>query len=517
MKINIGTKLIGSFFIVAVISVVIALTGVFGMKKIMRDMDTITNTSWPAADAVMEMKIAFLNKSHAHSSILEGQLEEAKTLWDDADKKFTHELARLEKIGILPKNEIENITNLNLTLNSTFDGMVSSYKKYTTLYEGSEVIKDFKNMLNSAEMQRFDDVVENLSPIFSKAEDAITKEMENTVSNTYQHANNEKSFLLFLLITGFILGMSIGVFITTDIKGALYKLMNAANSVGKGDFSQKLKLERQDEVGILADTFNIMVNNLRGMIVKTQDAVNKITSSGSEILSATQQQVSGAREQSSAVSETTSAAKELSMTSEQVGESIKKVAQAAGHAMNGMKTIKDALGKTNKLISSLGEKSEKIGKITELIDDVADQTNLLAVNASIEAARAGEQGRGFSVVADEIRKLADSSAKSTKDITSLVEIIQHEISNSVMAMEQSVLSVEEEVRLAEETAERSKEIAMSASQQITGAKQIAEAMANIDETMKQIAIGAQQSQTATTQLTDLANELKGTIRGFKIA
>ncbi len=245
------------------------------------------------------------------------------------------------------------------------------------------------------------------------------------------------------------------------------------------------------------------------------NSVQQITSASAEIVAASQEQSSGAREQSSAVAETTSAAKELSTTSEQVGESIRKVSEVAAHALAGMAKIKESLGRTNQMVSSLGEKSQKIGKITDMIDDVADQTNLLAVNASIEAARAGDQGRGFTVVADEIRKLSDSTAKSTKEISSLIELIQHEMTNSVMAMEGNLKSVDDEARLAQQTAERSKEIAMSANQQIAGSKQISEAMMNIDEAMKQIVLGAQQTQQAvkdlnklTEGLNHLANQLK---------
>jgi methyl-accepting chemotaxis protein len=259
-------------------------------------------------------------------------------------------------------------------------------------------------------------------------------------------------------------------------------------------------------IGLLTTVFTFI--SLRKVINKLASATNQITSSGNEILAAAQEQASGAREQSSAVAETTSAAKELAATSEQVGESIRHVSQAATHALAGMAKIKDAISKTSTMITSLGEKSQQIGKITELIDDVADQTNLLAVNASIEAARAGEQGRGFTVVADEIRKLADSSAKSTKDITLLIELIQHEMTNSIMSMETSVNSIDDEARLAQQTAESAKEITMNVTQQITGSKQIADAMTNIDEAMKQIAAGAQQSQVAVKQLTDLAAQLK---------
>ncbi len=321
--------------------------------------------------------------------------------------------------------------------------------------------------------------------------------------------------LLVLLLTGGIVGVIAWV-IAGNIANPITKLAGVAEEVSRGDLTGSIEVSGNDEIGQLAASFRDMVAGLRAILAKVQESTGKITSASSEILAASQEQASAAREQSSAVAETTSAAKELSTTSESVGESIKKVAQVAAHAMAGMSKIKESIDKTNGMLNSLGEKSQKIGKITELIDDVADQTNLLAVNASIEAARAGEQGRGFTVVADEIRKLADSTAKSTKDITALIELIQHEMSNAIMSMETSIQNVEEEARLAQQTTEKSKEIAMSTHQQISGAKQIAEAMMNIDETMKQVAAGAQQSQASVKMLTALADELKAAASKFKL-
>lgn len=329
-------------------------------------------------------------------------------------------------------------------------------------------------------------------------------------------------YRMMLIVTVLILVSSLFVIavssvISKRISDPVMKLSDAAGRVSSGDLTVAVEAKGEDEIGQLARSFNSMVGNLSMLVSSINKSVGQITSASSEILAATQQQAAGAREQSAAVSETTAASKELSKSAEQVGDSIKRVLEVATHALAGMAKIKGAIGKTGQIITSLNEKSQKIGKITEVIDDVADQTNLLAVNAAIEAARAGEQGRGFTVVADEIRKLADSTAKSTKDITALIEVIQHEMSNAIMSMETSVVSVDEEAKLSQESAERSEEIAMSATQQISGSRQIAEAMSNVDEAMKQIAVSAQQSQVALKQLSELSKDLRGATEKFKVA
>ncbi len=324
-----------------------------------------------------------------------------------------------------------------------------------------------------------------------------------------------KAGLMQALILLAVIG-AIFLLLNRLIVNPLDSLAAVVNLVANANLTKEVKVESNDEIGALAASFNDMTAGLRTIIKKVQDATHQMTISSQEILTASQEQASTAFQQSSAVTETAAAAKELSTTSESVGESIKKVAQVAAHALAGMTKIKEAIDKTNGMLNSLGEKSQRIGKITDLIDDVADQTNLLAVNASIEAARAGEQGRGFTVVADEIRKLSDSTAKSTKDITALIELIQHEMSNAIMSMEQSILSVDEEAGLAQQTTERAREIQMSSNQQISGFKQISDAMMGIDKAMKQISAGDHQSQVSVTQLRALAGELKQLASNFEL-
>lgn len=322
-------------------------------------------------------------------------------------------------------------------------------------------------------------------------------------------------FAIIAVIAGALIAL-LAFMAARSLSRPINELATVTLGVAQGDLTATVTVSGEDEVGILASSFGSMLKDLRHIVGKIQEATTQITSSSSEILAASQQQAASAREQASAVTETTSAATELSKGAEHIGESSKHVSLTSAHALAGMAKIREAIGKTGERLTSLSEKSQQIGKITGLINDIADQTNLLAVNAAIEAARAGEHGRGFSVVADEIRKLADSTGKSTKDITALVEIIQHDMSNAIISMEQSVGSVNEEARLTQESAESAKEIAMSATQQVLGTKQISEAMININTAMKEIAIGAQQAQVAAQQLATLSVDLRSMSERFKV-
>lgn len=308
----------------------------------------------------------------------------------------------------------------------------------------------------------------------------------------------------------------IGVLISTRLSKPIILLSEVSNKVSKGDLTENITITSNDEVGELSDSFNSMVSGLSETIRKIQKAVHSITTASQQILSGAQEHSANVREQSAAVNETSAAASELTASAEQVGSNIREVARSANHVLVGMAKIKDAIEETSLILSSLNEKSQKIGEITELIDNVAERTNLLAVNAAIEAVRAGEQGKGFTVVADQIQRLADSTAQSTKDIKSVIELIQHEMSNAILSMEKSTISVNEEIELTQSTDEKAKEIALSVNQQISGTKQIAEAMSNINDAMKQVTVAIQQTQDAAGALAAEGHELKSFSEKFKI-
>lgn len=265
----------------------------------------------------------------------------------------------------------------------------------------------------------------------------------------------------------------------------------------------------------------------------------QITTAANQILAASQEQTTGIEEEVSQVSQTATSARQLVATAKSVTDLSNEIAnssrasaqmansgsQSVNNVGMGMTKIRQSVLDTAKKIEALGERSQAITEIVDLIDDIANQTNLLSLNASIEAARAGEAGKGFAVVADAIGKLADRTTKSTKDISDLIKGIQQDTSSCVMSMEESTKETEKGAVLAEEAvkslkeivsafekvAQAAKEISLSSQQQASGSEQISKAMTGMDQIMKQSAVGAKQSMQSARELVVLANEFKKVI------
>ncbi len=321
---------------------------------------------------------------------------------------------------------------------------------------------------------------------------------------------------VMVLMAGIVIGLISALVLIRFITYPIKKAINILKEVAAGNLTQNIESDRQDEMGHLAEHINTMISNLKEMVSEVQTAAQHINTSGQEILVYSASQAQGVSNQSQAVSQTACGAAELSKTSQVIGQNIDKIANVTEKVSCGMERIQASTDQTSRILTTLNEKSRQISHITELIDDVADQTNLLSINASIEAARAGDQGRGFMVVADQISKLADSTAQSTKDIKSLVDLIQHEMGNAIVTMNQSMANIQKEIERSKESASMSKEIAVNASQQVMAAQQISEAMVGIDTMMSDIVEEAHQSSNAASLLSGLANNLNDTIAQFKI-
>ncbi len=304
------------------------------------------------------------------------------------------------------------------------------------------------------------------------------------------------------------------------------------------------KINAQDEIGQLTRTYKAMLDSLRNLIQKVGDSANAVSSASTEISSTTEQMAAGAHQQSSQTSEVAAAVEQMTKTLMETTENIRKVADGANQAredavrggkvveetIDGMRRISDVVSQSAEQVKVLGASSDKIGEIIEVIDEIADQTNLLALNAAIEAARAGEQGRGFAVVADEVRKLAERTSKATKEISLMIHQIQTDTHHAVDSMAKGTEEVTAGITLAERAGSMLKnivdnaqsvsdmvaQIASASEEQSNTSQQISQNVVSISTVTQESASGTQQIAQTSEDLNRLTENLQNLIATFKV-
>ena len=351
--------------------------------------------------------------------------------------------------------------------------------------------------------------------------------------------------VIVLALAGTMVGLGIATLITRSITATMSEMVEliheiAANNLAVADMEVKV----QDETGKAGEALNRMKNNLRGIIQSIASTAEHVASASEEISSSATQQAQSAETQKDQTVQVATAMQEMSSTVTSVSDSCNKAADAASQAaetarqggsiveatLAKMRVIAESVGATARKMEELGKSSDQIGRIIGVIDDIADQTNLLALNAAIEAARAGEQGRGFAVVADEVRKLAERTTTATKEITQMIKNVQDETKVAVTAMESGTKQVEEGVastakageslraiiQMSEQVGGMIAEIATAATEQASTTEQVNGNVDQISRLVKESAIGAQQSATACHDLSGLALDLQTMVGKFKL-
>ncbi len=381
--------------------------------------------------------------------------------------------------------------------------------------------------------QSFQTVMENLNNLIFEIK-LITDEIINGKVST--RGNPDKFYGAFKEII-------IGVNTTLDaLFMPIKEGVEVLEDMSKGNFTARVKGNYKGDHRMIADSINTLGNSLNRILTEISDMVNRTSSISEQISSSTEQMAAGAQEQSVQATEVATSVDEMTRTildtsknASKAAEASKKAGEVAKDGGNvvektiiGMNRIADFVEKASEKIQALGKSSEQIGEIIQVIDDIANQTNLLALNAAIEAARAGEQGRGFAVVADEVRKLAERTTKATKEISEMIKQIQGVTENVVHSMHEGSSEVDNGKNLANKAGDSLKQIILTSGEVQDVVAQVASAseeqsstseiisrnVESISKVTNENAAGIQQIAGSADELNKMTDNLKALLTQF---
>ena len=422
--------------------------------------------------------------------------------------------------------------------------------------------------------ESFNGFEQNIKPILGSVQKLVSARQsgrvlqqgsEQLLANVEQLQNalavEKQSFslilaLVFGLIALIFLGLIAAVFLSDARKRAaesetenkrnqeaILRLLNEMGDLADGDLTIRAKVT-EDITGAIADSMNYTIDELRTLVTGVNNASTSVSAKSQQAQAVSVQLLDAAEKQSREIQDTTQQVLGVAQTLATVSSNAEESSQVAmrslaasdkgrvavQNSISGMNDIREQIQETSKRIKRLGESSQEIGEIVELISDITEQTNVLALNAAIQAASAGEAGRGFSVVAEEVQRLAERSGEATKQIGAIVKTIQADTQDAVAAMEKSTTGVVEGAKLSDAAGQALSEIdtvtknlanliqriSADTQAQAASANKVARNMQDILEINRQTTTGTQQTASSIKELADVASDLKASVSGFKL-
>jgi methyl-accepting chemotaxis protein len=536
---KIGTKLLSGFILMALLAGVIGWVGVSNIREIAaKDTKMYQNSVIPIAE-LGAISTAFQRARVNLAKALLDNNRQNKEKYLEQIKALSAEVTKLT--GELEKNNTSAEEKALLKefgdCRNVFRPIIARIIDLSIAGKDAEAIALYHGDAVTAALAE--------QAVIDKLVDHNTREARQASEQNTAKAHSAGQFTLIFALLSMVLSVGLGIFISRTITAPLAKTVSAADRIARGDLTVNVEVNSKDETGLLLSAMKNMVENLRNMASNMNDISAGIASASNQLHSTSEQIATGVEEVAAQAGTVATASEEMAATSNDIARNCTFAAEASQQStdsaqtgarvvhetITGMSIIADRVRGTSKTVEALGSRSEQIGEIIGTIEDIADQTNLLALNAAIEAARAGEQGRGFAVVADEVRALAERTTKATKEIGEMIKAIQSETREAVRAMEEGVREAEKGASSAEKSGEaldeiisRIGEVAMQVSQIATAAEQqtatTGEVTGNIQqitEVVNQTARGAEETASAAAQLAGQARELQTLVGRFRLA
>ncbi|MBM0489957.1 HAMP domain-containing protein [Aeromonas jandaei] len=541
---SIGQKLSAGFAVLAVLVLGLAWFSISQLAKLYDDTETITTNLLPSTRYASQMHVAILDARRSELAQVIGGLN--KDAQEVSERTLTFNKAKQEfetaadKYGALPFTTDEE--------KQLYDQLRSAGAKYFSVHE--ELMSAFAaGDLDKVRSLRKNETRAALEEAGAKSyrlreiNNEIAEQMTKGVADLYDSART-MSIAVSLITLGFV--VVIAWLLTGQIRNPVMALLEQTRRVSAGDLTSRIDMQQfnNDELGTLAKGFGEMQTNLRTLVSEVSGSVVQLSSAAEEISSVASQSANNMNAQQHELNQLATAMNEMQATVQEVSRNTSDAASAATSASEtaelGAKTVNDSIQRIERVASAiestavvirqLGDDSRNIGMVLEVIRGIAEQTNLLALNAAIEAARAGEQGRGFAVVADEVRTLAKRTQDSTSQINNIIAELQQRAEQAGSTMQQSQDLMNTTVATAREAGESISQISGSVSsishmniqiatateEQGAVSEELNRNVVNISHASEEVASGATQMAQACNELNHLATQLQEMVRRFRV-
>ncbi len=574
-NLKVGSKILILIAILLFFLACTAAVGINSMGKLNDSNDIMYNYEFMGISLIKESNISLISAARAlRNAALLSEFQKVDNYAQNFNRYIDLSVKDLEAALLLFRQQRHK---------DLISSLIRDLEKYKA--DTGPVFREITNEDKSAaSRKKVVDAVSSLRAIEDKVDNALTEVTkvkyangERAVKQTSELYDNSRLISFGILALSIILGVGIGLFIMKSITGPLTEIGRKSDLVVDGDLNQEFKIVQRDELGHLGDALDKMVANLRARIAdanqKSKEAqeqsekaqaamreaevaknaaedgqrailraaeqiegvVARLGTATEELSSQVEEASRGADIQRERVTTSATAMEEMNVTAGEVASNAGTVAkntdQAKSKAESGMKVMRQTVGTIDDLqkkaaelkgmMLDLGRQTEAIGSIMVTISDIADQTNLLALNAAIEAARAGEAGRGFAVVADEVRKLAEKTMTATKEVGDSIKGIQQGTRNSITSVEQTANALDQATTLANQsgtalgeivtdmvtTADQIRNIATAAEEQSAASGEITHSLEEINRLADENATVMQQSAMAVTELAGQTQEL----------